>query len=145
MTKEQYEKKVDSFMTARIVGRMQKLFTLTAEQQQALKEATATLNRSRRAVFMQYKKTPLLQQKMQGQEQARDSVYQSIVGAANYATYKAVVLQERQQKQAAMEARMKAKFGTVDTVNNKPPTTQPLNYFMMKRNCLTKLINQLMR
>lgn len=124
LTQEQYEQKLDSFMTARMTTKMQTLFALSPQQQQAIKEATTTLNRSDKAAFMEYKKTPLLQQKMQEQEKMRDSVYQSIVGADNYAKYKAVAIQERQQKQAAMAARMQAKFGTIDTTVVKPPKNE---------------------
>lgn len=126
ITKEQYEQKLDSVMTARTVGKMQSVFTLTMQQQEKLKEATTMLNRKRKAVFLESRKTPGLSEKMQQQEKIRDSVFSSIVGAGNYEKYKAAMLLERQQKQAAMAERMRAKFGTVDTVNNKP-TAKPLN------------------
>lgn len=126
ITKEQYEQKADSVMSIRTIQKMQTLFTLTTQQQEELREATITLNRNRKAVFMEYRKTPALQEKMQQQEKVRDSVYQAIVGTANYAKYREAMMAERQQKQAAMAERMRVKFGTVDTVNNKP-TTKPLN------------------
>lgn len=126
MTKEQYEQKVDSITAARTIAKMGSLFTLSTKQQQALREATITLNRERKAVFMEYRKTPGLPEKMQQQEKVRDSIYNSIVGADNYEKFRVAMLQEREQKQAAMAERMRAKFGTVDTVNNKPPA-KPVN------------------
>src|SRR5687767_9475149 len=126
ITKELYEQKADSVLTARVTRKMQTLFTLTTRQQQAIKEATIALNRNRRAVYAQYGKTADLPQKMQQQDQAQDSVYQSIIGNTNYAIYKEAVGTERQQKQAAMEQRIKLKFGTIDTTINKP-VVKPLN------------------
>lgn len=120
ITKEVYEQKADSVMTVRVIAKMQTLFTLTAKQHQAIKEATIALNRNRRTAFVQYGKTADLPQKIQQQDQAQDSVYRSIIGNTNYAIYKEAVGNERQQKQAAMEQRIKLKFGTIDTTVNKP-------------------------
>lgn len=127
LTKEQYEDKLDSVMAVRTIQKMQSLFSVNERQEQSIREAMVTLNRQRKAVFMEYRKTPELPEKMQQQDRWLDSVYTSIVGAANFEKFKAAIVKEREQKQAAMAARMQAKFGPVDTTRNKRPVTKPLN------------------
>lgn len=125
LTQEQYEHKLDSVMAARTIQKMQSLFSVSERQQQSIREAMATVNRQRKAIFMEYRKMPELPEKMQQEDRRLDSVYTSIVGAANFEKFKAAIVQEREQKQAAMAARMRAKFGPVDTVNKS--SRKPLN------------------
>lgn len=118
------QQKADSAIAARTIQKMQELFTVSADQQQALKKATVTLRHYRQTVFAESKKTSVLQEKMQQQEHMQDSVYQSIIGGKNYALYKEAIQKEREQKKAAMIARVQAKFGTIDTTNLKPKANE---------------------
>lgn len=113
-------RKADSVMTLRLLQKMQGLFTLTTQQQQALKEAVVNGNSRRRNVFTQYKGTMELKTKMDSERQVQDSVYRSIVGEINYTLYAEALKKEMKQKEAIMAERMKNTFPSLDTINHKP-------------------------
>lgn len=112
-------KKADSVMTVRLLHKMQSLFLLTDQQQQALKEAVVNLNSRRRNVFVQYKGTPELKVKMVGEQTAKDSTYRSIIGVSNYALYTEALEKEIALKKTIMAERMKNIFPSLDTTNHK--------------------------
>jgi hypothetical protein len=120
---EQYRQasisKADSIMTLRLIQKMQSLFSLTYQQQQALKEAVVNLNSRRRNVFAQYKGTPELKVKMVTEQKVQNSTYRSIVGATNYILYTEALEKEMRQKEAIMAERMKKNFPSLDTINHK--------------------------
>jgi hypothetical protein len=117
--KQAYIKRADSVATARVLQKMKNIFSVSSQQEQALKNAVVTLNSRKRNLFTQYRDTAELKNKMDMQRQAQDSVYSSIVGEKNYALYTEALQKEMEQKKAIMAERVRIKFGT-DSLKIKP-------------------------
>lgn len=121
---QRYEKKADSSLAGREVKRMKEVIRITSEQERLLLQAAITTNVKRREVFKSYWKKEGFRAQMIRVDKSADSLYQSIVGDSNYQMYKDTLQSRLLQRRQLME--QQGKFGSVDTLGNKP-ITKPLD------------------
>lgn len=123
-TPEQYAYRGDSVVSGQMLQKMRLIFTVTEVQEKNLRRAIAAGSQKRRALLSQHDTTKVFRERMINVERTQDSLYESIVGKANYALYKAAVQQERQQRKGAMEERMQRLFGKFDSTKLKAITNE---------------------
>ncbi len=108
------EQKADSAMADREVLRMKEQFSLTPQQEATLYKVGVSINHNRREVIKKYWRTEAFQEQIAEVDKKRDSLYQSIVGEANYKKYKGALHSSDLQKQQVMQQR-----ATADSLNRK--------------------------
>jgi hypothetical protein len=93
--KAQQTNAVDTFMTERTLSQLQKIFTLTLQQQTAFYEAGVFANEARRKVFANYWKTDSFKIKLARADYFKDSLYRSVLGDANMKRYRDTLLKQK--------------------------------------------------
>lgn len=105
LTQQQYNAIEDSVTSKRVIDQMKQFISISAAQETAVHDVVVTNNAARRNVFQQYWGTASFQQEIATVEQQRDSLFQTILGATDFALYHQKMEEIRQQREEELRAR----------------------------------------
>jgi hypothetical protein len=94
-TNAQQAKSVDTFMTEKAIKQLEKVFTLTRQQEAALYKAGILANKARRSVFTNYWKTDSFRIMLARADYYKDSLYRSVLGETKMKIYRDTLLKQK--------------------------------------------------